>query len=111
MERTVQACRNSDRIMDAAAIETLPRQVFKEGGLWPRTLEELRAFAGLAVKPAKPPVDLDAVFVRIAQLTDRIYLSIIEKRTAEEFRAAITEHFNDYLHVMRAKSDLLRVVL
>ena len=94
-----------------AAVGTLPQESLAKG-LWPRTIEELLAFIGLA---DKQEIDLSAkindLFRQVAQITDNLILASIEKRTASEFSAMALASFNDYARILRAKSDLLQVVL
>jgi hypothetical protein len=94
-----------------SAAGTLTQQSLAKD-LWPRTIEELRAFVGLA---EKQEVDLSAkindLFKQVTQVTDGLVLSALEKRTASEFTASATTSFNDYVRILRAKSDLLQVVL
>ena len=94
-----------------ALVGTLPRESLSKG-LWPRTLDELLAFIGIA---DKQKVDLSAkindLFCQIGQVTDGLVLATIEKRTAAEFTATAIATFNDYVRLLRAKSDILQVVL
>ncbi|MGD0618514.1 MAG: hypothetical protein ABSB67_12715 [Bryobacteraceae bacterium] len=92
-------------------VGTLPQESLAEG-LWPRTIEELLAFIGLS---DKKEVDIssriNSLFGQIANVTDSLITATIEKRTAAEFSATARALFNDYVRVLRAKSDLLQVVL
>ena len=93
------------------AVGTLPKDSLAEG-LWPRTIQELLAFIGLA---DKQEIDLSAkindLFKQITQVTDDLVLATIEKRTQAEFAARTLASFNDYVRILRAKSDLLQMVL
>jgi hypothetical protein len=98
--------------MNVAFVEApIPREAVPQD-LLPKTLEALRAFVGLSAKTATPPdTTILDLFGRIAQINDQLFVMALEKRTASEFRDTATAVFNDYIHVLRAKSDLLRVVL
>jgi hypothetical protein len=100
--------------METTVAGTLPREVMAQG-LLPRTLDDLRAFVGLAAKTAKPTVDvsvkINELFTQISEVADALFIAAIEQRTASEFRNTARSVFSDYVHVMRAKSDLLRVIL
>ncbi|MGI8992168.1 MAG: hypothetical protein ACR2I2_21635 [Bryobacteraceae bacterium] len=93
------------------AVGTLPQESLAKG-LWPRTTEELLAFVGIA---DKQEVDLSAkindLFRQVGQIKDGLIVAAIGKRTADEFTAAALKSFNDYARVLRAKSDLLQVIL
>ena len=93
------------------AVGTLPLESLNKS-LWPRTVKELLAFVGVA---DKQEVDLSAkineLFKQINHITDSLALAAIEKRTEVEFTAQVLAGFNDYVRVLRAKSDLLQVVL
>src|SRR5947208_2621434 len=97
--------------MDAVVFESLRRDAVTQSVL-PRTLGELRAFVGLAAKSGKRvDTTITDLFARIAQVTDTLFLSALEKRTATEFHATATSVFDNYIHILRAKSDLLKVAL
>lgn len=90
---------------------TMPQRSLSQD-LWPRTIQELRAFVGLAEKQeVDSSVTIADLFRQVAQVSDRLILSVIEKRTAEEFTAATVVVLNDYVRILRARSDLLQVVL
>lgn len=93
------------------AAGTLQQESLAED-LRPRNKQELQAFVGLA---DKQEVDLSAnindLFKQVTQITDSLVLGALEKRTAEAFTKAVQVSFNDYAKILRAKSDLLQVVL
>src|SRR2546425_4077511 len=94
-----------------SAVGTLPRESLAEG-LRPRTIDELRAFVGLAPKQTvNISISINDMFERITLATDSLLLKAIEKRTAVEFAATTADSFNDYVRVLRAKADLLKVIL
>jgi hypothetical protein len=100
-----------EAVFSMNAVGTLPPESLAKD-LWPRSIEELLAFIGLA---DKQEFDLSAkindLFGQIALVTDGLVLTTIEKRSALEFTSAAQTVFNDYVRVLRAKSDLLQVVL
>lgn len=56
-------------------------------------------------------VSTEELLKNIADIHNQIIFGVIEKRTATEFRAARDEAFPKYLHLMRAVSDLARVLI
>jgi hypothetical protein len=95
--------------MSAAA--TMPQKSLSRD-LWPRTIQELRAFVGVAEKQeVDVSVTVADLFKRVAQVSDNLICSVLEKRTAEEFMSATALVMNDYVRLLRAKSDILQIVL
>src|SRR5271168_5248708 len=79
--------------------------------LYPRTLGELRAFVGLAEKqPVDLSIPIGGLARSISELSDKLALSAINKRTSEEFTREAALVFNDYASMLRAKADLVSVV-
>ena len=54
---------------------------------------------------------IQQIFENIAEVHDQMIAGVIEKRTVSEFRAARDAVFSNYAHIMRAISDLARVVI
>lgn len=94
-----------------SAVLASPRDILREGVL-PRTVDELRTFVGLSPRTAKQAdTSIADLLGRISQITEGMFLAALEKRTAEEFHASSLAAFNDYAQLMRAKADLLSVLL
>ena len=83
-----------------------------DSDLLPHSIAELRPYVGVA---DKEEVDLSSqlndLFKQLAQITDSLVLTAIEKRTAPDFTAAAIALFNNYVRALRAKSDLLQIIL
>ena len=80
--------------------------------LLPQSIAELRPYVGVA---DKEDVDISLhfndIFKQLAQVTDSLIVTAIEKREAADFTAAATTLFNPYMRALRVKSDLLQVIL
>jgi hypothetical protein len=80
--------------------------------LLPHSLAELRPYVGVAEKEEiDHSSQLNDLFKQLAQITDSLVLTAIEKRTAPDFTAAAVGLFNNYVRALRAKSDLLQIIL
>ena len=101
--------------MNSATAGTLSRESLSRG-LLPRSLAELKSFVGLGTQTRSRTADetanqINALFAQITQVAESMFLLALEQRSADQFRKIVGACFNDYVHVMRAKSDLLRVAL
>lgn len=80
--------------------------------LLPQSIAELRPYVGVA---DKEDVDIslhfNQIFKQLAQITDSLIVTAIEKRGMADFTAAAIGLFNPYMRALRVKSDLLQVVL
>src|SRR5579872_1268513 len=83
-----------------------------DSDLLPHTIAELRPYVGAADKEGVDlPSQLNDLFKQIAQIADSLTLAAIEKRTAADFTSTAVGLFNNYLRALRAKSDLLQIIL
>lgn len=94
--------------MTTAAVGTLPADSLALG-LRPRDVDELRGLVGL-VETSQAGLVND-LFKNISIAVEGIALVVIEKRTAAEFVDTVRAVFNDYVRLLRARSDLLRVLV
>lgn len=100
--------------MDFASVGTVPRESLSVG-LLPKTWEDLKGFVGLGTQTRAKTDDtaaqLNQVFGEVTRLADELFVTILEQRSAESFRQTVERSFNDYVHLMRAKGDLIRFAL
>jgi hypothetical protein len=80
--------------------------------LLPQTIAELRPYVGIADKEdSNLSSQLNNLLKQLSQVTDSLILAAIEKRTAIDFTPMAIKLFNNYVRVLRVKSDFLHVTL
>ena len=79
----------------------------------PRYSGEIRVFFGPAVRTAGKPdaAAMRRVFVDLTRVTNDLLISAVEAKSAEGFRSVRQQRFADYVHLMRAKSDFIRIAV
>jgi hypothetical protein len=97
--------------MATAAVGTLPTDSLTLG-LRPRDIDELRGLVGITEPPTNVQLGpVNELFKRIAEAVEGLAVRAIEKRTELQFKETIVSVFNDYVRLLRARSDLHQVLL
>ena len=105
------AGRLTDLLMNEVQTSTPTAQSI-DPDLLPQSIAELRPYVGVADKEdVDISLQFNDLFKQLAQVTDSLILTAIEKREAADFAATAINLFNPYMRALRVKSDLLQVIL
>jgi hypothetical protein len=89
-----------------------PAALSVDPDLLPQSIAELRPYVGIADKEdVDISLQFNDLFKQLAQVTDSLIVTAIEKREAEDFKATAINLFSPYMRALRVKSDLLQLIL